>query len=67
MFAALITGYADLADWLMLLAVVLFVVAGVLGWSAYTPTATTPARPDPTRGSLVAFGLAAGALALLVL
>ncbi len=56
--ATLVTGYADLADWLMLLAVVLFVAAGVL---AITD------RPDPSKGSLVAFGLAAMALALLVL
>jgi hypothetical protein len=66
--ATLVTGYGDLADWLMLLAVALFIAAGALGWSTYTPGGTTPAaRVDPTRGSLIAFGLAAAALAWLVL
>ncbi|HKX72316.1 MAG TPA: hypothetical protein VJM75_13855 [Acidimicrobiales bacterium] len=68
MFAALINGYGDLAEWLVLLAAILFVVAGFLTWT-YAPTGTTtaPARPDPTRGTLIAFGLAALALAWLIL
>ena len=58
MLALLVNGYADLADWLMLFAVIAFVIAAALAYSN---------RPDPTHGALVATGLALGALALLVL
>jgi hypothetical protein len=51
------SGNLDLADVLLLIAVVLFAVAGVIA---------ALARPDPARGSLVPFGLALTALALLV-
>lgn len=54
----LITGYVDLAEWLILFATVAFAIAGVLALSS---------RPDPSHGSLVPFGLALIALAWLVL
>lgn len=56
--ATIVSGYGDLAEWLVFIAAVLFVVAGGLLLSN---------RPDPTRGSLVAFGLACLAVAWLVL
>lgn len=56
--AALITGYADLAEWLVLFAVVAFAAAAALAYSS---------RPDPTHRALVPIGLALSALAWLVL
>lgn len=58
MTATLISNYGDLAEWLLLFAVIAFVIAGCL---------VLTNRPDPTRGSLLAFGLALMALAFLVL
>lgn len=58
MITALVTDHAELADWLWLVAAVLFGVAGLLIFTQ---------RPDPSKGSLVAFGLAAMAIAWLVL
>ena len=55
---ALISGHVALADWLWLIAVVVFVIAAVLAWTK---------RPDPTTGALVPIGLALTALAWLVL
>jgi len=58
MFATLITGYVDLADWLWLFAAIAFIIAGLIAVSG---------RPDPTRGALVPFGLALAAVAWLVI
>jgi hypothetical protein len=52
------SGHQLLSDWLLLIAAVLFVIAGILAWSG---------RPDPSRGALVPFGLTLTAVALLVL
>ena len=54
----LLSGHTTLADWLFLLAAVLFVIHAVLAWTK---------RPDPTTGALLPTGLALVALALLVL
>jgi hypothetical protein len=58
MIATLSTGHVDLADWLFLIAAILFVLAGVLA---------AIQKPDPTHGALVPFGLALIAVAWLVL
>ena len=55
---ALITGHTTLSDWLLLIAVIVFAIAGLLAWTK---------RPDPTTGALVPIGLALTALAWLVL
>jgi hypothetical protein len=55
---ALIDGHVTLADWLLLIATIAFVIHAVLAWTA---------RPDPTRGALLPTGLALVAIALLVL
>ncbi len=55
---ALITGHPTLADWLLLIAAIAFVIHAILAWTA---------RPDPTRGALLPAGLALVAIALLVL
>jgi len=55
---ALISGHITLADWLLLIAVIVFVIHAVLAWTK---------RPDPTSGALLPAGLALTALALLVL
>jgi hypothetical protein len=57
MITALIDGYHETAEWLLLFAAIFFVVAGMIAVSG---------RPDPSRGSLVAFGLGLLAIALLV-
>ena len=54
----LLSGHTTLADWLLLIAVIAFVIAGVLAWTK---------RPDPTTGALVPIGIALTALAWLVL
>jgi hypothetical protein len=57
-------GHVLLADWLLLLAAVLFLVeAGAV----IVATRTEPARPAIGRGILIAAGLAALAVAWLVL
>lgn len=53
-----ITGYPEATDWFLLIAAVLFGIAGLLA---------ALQRPDPTRGALVPFGLTLLAIALLVL
>jgi hypothetical protein len=55
---ALISGHITLADWLFLLAAVVFVIATILAWTK---------RPDPTTGALIPLGLALTAVAWLVL
>ena len=55
---ALISGHVAAADWLWLIAAIVFVIAAVLAWTK---------RPDPTTGALLPTGLALVALALLVL
>jgi hypothetical protein len=55
---ALMSGHVTLADWLFLLAAVVFVIAAVLAWTK---------RPDPTTGALVPIGLALVAVGWLVL
>jgi hypothetical protein len=56
--ADIISGHDLLAEWLFLIAAILFVLAGVLAWTG---------RPDPTRGALVPVGLALVAVGWLVL
>ena len=58
MLASILSGHVDLADWLWLIAAVLFAVAGVLA---------AIQKPDPTHGALVPFGLSLVALGWLVL
>jgi hypothetical protein len=58
------SGHVLLADWLFLLAVVLFVVEAV---AIVAASRAEPARPAIGRGILVALGLAAVALGWLVL
>jgi hypothetical protein len=61
MFAVLAdisSGHADGAEWLFLIAAILFLIAGVLALFQ---------RPDPTNGGLVPFGLMLVAVAWLVL
>jgi len=55
---ALISGHVALADWLWLVAAIVFVIAAVLAWTK---------RPDPTTGALVPIGLALTVLGFLVL
>jgi len=55
---ALLSGHVTLADWLWLIAAIVFVIHAVILWTA---------RPDPARGALLPAGLALTALALLVL
>jgi hypothetical protein len=57
MLIALIDGYHETAEWLLLFAAIFFVAAGALAISN---------RPDPSKGALVAFGLGLLAIALLV-
>jgi len=54
----LLSGHTTLADLLWLIAVIVFVIAGLLAWTK---------RPDPTTGALVPIGLALTAFALMVL
>jgi hypothetical protein len=56
--AGLFTGHVTLADWLFLIAAILFAIAGILAWTR---------RPDPTTGALVPIGLALIAVGWLVL
>lgn len=56
--AGITSGHVLLADWLLLIAAVCFVLVGLMG---VTKT------PDKTNGSLLAAGLALVAVALLVL
>lgn len=56
--STLLDAHTLLADWLLLIAAVLFVVHALI---------LCAARPDPARGSLLPFGLACLAVALLVL
>lgn len=58
MLATLITGYADLAEWLVLFAAIFFVAAAA---SVYSRT------PSPAYAALVPIGLALAAVAWLVL
>ena len=58
MTAALLAGHDELADWLFLIAAVLFTLAGLI---------TTTRRPDPSAGALVPAGLALVAIGFLVL
>ena len=61
LYATLSSGHHDAADWLLLLAVVLFVIAAALYASAGTN------RPAWfTAGPVLALGLASQALALFV-
>jgi hypothetical protein len=53
---ALINGYAETSEWLLLIAAVLFVVAALLKFTV----------SDPTRGALVPIGLALVATAWLI-
>ena len=55
--AGITSGHELLADWLLLVAAVLFVLAGLIASSE---------RPDRSRGALVPAGLALVAVALLV-
>ena len=55
---ALISGHITLADWLWLIAAIVFVIAAVLAWTK---------RPDPTTGALIPIGLALTVIAFLVL
>lgn len=57
MLAVLSSGHADLADWLLLVAFVVFVIAAV---------AATPIEPRLTRVPWLAIGLALLTLALFV-
>lgn len=69
MLATLITGYADLAEWLMLFAFVVFGAAAVLAFTdrPIATDAAARARAFAPHGALVALGLALIALAWLVL
>lgn len=71
LFATMIDGHGDLAEWALLIAVIAFVAAGLLtlsGRTEVTPT-TTGRTIDLVRvnATLTAFGLALVALAFLVL
>lgn len=61
MLIALIDGYHETAEWLLLIAAILFGVAALLIILA------RPERPDPSRGALIAVGLCLTALGWLVL
>lgn len=67
MFAALITGYADLADWLWLIAAMLFAVAGLLAWRPARAPDAGPLWYGSAVGAFVPVGLALVAIGLLVL
>jgi hypothetical protein len=69
MLAVLISGYADLADWLYLIAAVLFAVAGLNALFARPePTAAAPTgRPLGWVPAIVADGLVSIGLALLAI
>jgi hypothetical protein len=56
-FADIATGHTDIADWLYLIAAILFVLAGLIKMTQ---------RPDPSAGALIPAGLALVAIALLV-
>lgn len=58
MVAALLTGHTALADWLLLIAVVLFALDALVRLAH---------RPDATGGALIPAGLALVAFALLAL
>jgi hypothetical protein len=58
MIAALYSGHDDLSDWLLLIAAILFVLAGMI---------VTTQTPDRSKGALIPAGLALMAVALLVL
>jgi hypothetical protein len=60
MITALISSYPELADWLWLIAAILFTVAAIL-------TVDTRRRPDPTGGVLIPIGLAVAVVGWLVL
>lgn len=55
---ALISGHVALADWLWLIAAIVFVIAAVLAWTK---------RPDPTTGALIPIGLALTVIGFLIL
>lgn len=63
---ALATGNAGWADWLFLIAAVVFFAAGILALMG-APPVPEGTRTDLSRGSFVAFGLALVAIAFLVL
>lgn len=69
--AALVTEHSDLAEWLWLIAAVLFAVAGVLRLLARPPDPATPANTayysDIARDALVPIGLALLAIGWLVI
>jgi hypothetical protein len=54
----MIDGNPELSDWLLLVAAVVFVLAGLI---------TSTGTPDKSKGSLIPAGLALVAIALLVL
>ena len=54
----LISGHVTVADWLLLIGAVLFVLAGIFA---------ALQRPEPSHGALVPFALALVAVAWLVL
>lgn len=58
MIAALYSGHDDLSDLLLLIAAIVFVLAGMIA---------TTMNPDRSRGALIPAGLALMAVALLVL
>jgi hypothetical protein len=58
LLADISSGHADGAEWLFLIAAILFLVAGLLAMFK---------RPDPTSGALVPFGLMCVAVAWLIL
>jgi hypothetical membrane protein len=58
MTLALIGAYPELADWLWLIAAILFTIAAVL---------LLARRPDPAGGALVPIGLACAVVGWLVL
>jgi hypothetical protein len=68
--AALITGQGDLADWLWLIAAILFAIVGVIALTEAPAEPAVPAdrrfRTDATR-AFVPIGLALVAVAWLVL
>jgi hypothetical protein len=67
--AALITGQGDLADWLWLIAAILFAIVGIIALTeqpAAEPAVARNLRTDATR-AFVPIGLALVAVAWLVL
>ena len=58
LFADIASGYTDAADWLFLIAAILFVLYGLI---------LATGTPDKTKGSLLPAGLALVAIAWLLL